>query len=59
MLKKNILSALRGHYGRSRLYIYFVIFRVEIFHLKEEYRAIDDETCDLELDRFLHYVSII
>ena len=37
----------------------FIIFRVEIFHLKEEYRAIDDETCDLELDRFLHYVSII
>ena len=35
------------------------IFRVEILHLKNEYRSPDEESCDRELDRFLHYVSII
>ena len=33
--------------------------RVEIMHLKLEYRVEDEESCDRELERFLHYVSII
>ena len=33
--------------------------RVEIMHLKMEYRTEDEESCDRELERFLHYVSII
>ena len=33
--------------------------RVEIIHLKLEYRTEDEETCERELERFLHYVSII
>jgi len=33
--------------------------RVEVMHLKLEYRTEDDESCERELERFLHYVSII
>ena len=33
--------------------------RVEVMHLKTDYRAEDEESCDRELERFLHYVSII
>ncbi len=33
--------------------------RVEIHHLKDEYKAADEKICSKELDRFLHYVSII
>ena len=35
------------------------IIRVEVMHLKLEYRVEDEESCDRELERFLHYVSII
>ena len=33
--------------------------RLEVMHLKSEYRAEDEDSCDRELERFLHYVSII
>ena len=33
--------------------------RVEVHHLKADYRASDLKSCTKELDRFLHYVSII
>lgn len=33
--------------------------RVEVHHLKADYRASDLKSCSKELDRFLHYVSII
>ena len=33
--------------------------RVEVHHLKSEYRAKDSKACTVELERFLHYVSII
>ena len=33
--------------------------KVEIHHLKADYRAADAKTCNKELDRFLHYVSIV
>ena len=33
--------------------------RVEVMHLKTDYRAEDEDSCDRELERFLHYVSII
>ena len=33
--------------------------RVEVMHLKGDYRAEDEDSCDRELERFLHYVSII
>ena len=32
---------------------------LQVLHLKLEYRTEDDETCERELERFLHYVSII
>jgi hypothetical protein len=37
----------------------FTVYRVEILHLKADYVAEDADSCDRELDRFLHYVSII
>lgn len=33
--------------------------KVEVHHLKGEYKADDSESCQKELSRFLHYVSII
>ena len=33
--------------------------RVEVHHLKADYRASDSKACNKELERFLHYVSII
>ena len=33
--------------------------RLQVMHLKLEYRTEDDESCERELERFLHYVSII
>lgn len=33
--------------------------KVELHSLKEEYKAEDEESCEAELCRFLHYVSII
>jgi hypothetical protein len=35
------------------------VYRVEILHLKADYMAEDMDSCDRELERFLHYVSII
>ena len=32
---------------------------LQVMHLKLEYRTEDDESCERELERFLHYVSII
>ncbi len=32
---------------------------VELHSLKAEYKAEDEDSCDAELSRFLHYVSII
>ena len=36
---------------------HFTLFQV--MHLKSDYRAEDEDSCDRELERFLHYVSII
>lgn len=33
--------------------------KVEVHHLKQDYRAADSKSCSKELERFLHYVSII
>ena len=34
-------------------------FLFQVMHLKSDYRAEDEDSCDRELERFLHYVSII
>ena len=33
--------------------------RVEVHHLKADYRSSDAKACQKELERFLHYVSIV
>ena len=33
--------------------------KVEVHHMKAEYKVKDEEACRKELGRFLHYVSII
>ena len=33
--------------------------KIEVHHMKPEYKCMNDEECDKELDRFVHYVSII
>ncbi len=36
-----------------------ILHFVQVHHLKQEYKAEDEDACAKELDRFLHYVSII
>ena len=50
---------LRVQGGRQLLAVGLEAGAVEVLHLKTEYRAEDEESCDRELERFLHYVSII